>query len=84
MKLFKIVSYLVDDGLEPKVPERPSFVEGEDLNEALDLAKRALGTENRSDVKLSQFVGSVPKNAKVFTRHMTFEELHGLELSTAL
>jgi hypothetical protein len=82
MLLFKIDRYRVEDEL--KVPERPSFVEGETLKDALDLAKRALGVERTSDMALSQFIGKVPSNAKVYVKHMTFEELHDLELSTAL
>lgn len=85
--MFKIVSYLVDDGLPRKVPERTSLVEAESFDEALDLAKRVLGTENREDVTLTQFVGQVPRGAKVYARHMTFEEMYGLEpggLATAL
>jgi len=76
--LFKIDRYVVDDGLAPKVPERPSFVQSEDLKSALALAKRALGVERTSDVKLSQFIGRVPANAKVYVNHMTFEEMYDL------
>jgi hypothetical protein len=85
--LFKIVQYLVDEELEPKVPERLMLLDVESFEEALDLAKRVLSVEKRSDVTLSQFIGKVPFGARVLQSKMTFEELYELDpngLATAL
>jgi hypothetical protein len=85
--LFKVVKYTEDEMTPNVVPEVPSFVEAETAHEARILAKRVFGCEHPEDVTLSQFIGQLPSNAKVYSYHMTFEEMFGVGhegLATAL
>lgn len=85
--LFKIVSYMVDDGLPAKVPERPVLLEVESQVEAYELARVFLGLETSRDVVLARFAGAIPETARVIHNKLSFSEMYGLDdpgLATAL
>ena len=75
--LFKMTGYKVDHDEDTLTFKRPTFLEAEDMQDALDFASRVVGVQDTRLIFLSSYVGRLPLNAVVLNRAMTFEELYG-------